>query len=117
LANGKVIKGKGIRLSDLMAAEKTISIDYNGYEVEFTFRVAFWTKESQEKYLEEDKLIAVSNAELIADHVASWNITDEEGDPAPINVNTLEELDIYLLDAMVTAMFDAVRPNPTNSQS
>jgi hypothetical protein len=105
-----------ISLADLLAAKKTITVSANEVEIEVEFRVGFWNRAAQRNYVAEGKLVADSNIELLAGCLTGWNVTDD-GKPLPINVETLEMLDGHLILAIVDAVFEAVRPNPTNSQS
>lgn len=48
--------------------------------------------------------------------VTKWDVVDDEGQPAPFNREVLEGLDLQLLEAMITAIWEKIRPNKPKSE-
>jgi len=106
----------GVKLSVLLAATKTITLNYEGEEIEFTFRAGFWTCLVERDYYNGEGRFAEKNNQIVAREVSAWNITGDDGEMMPITIPVLEALDAYLVEELVQAMVKAINPNPVSSR-
>lgn len=106
----------GVKLSELYAATKTISIEYAGCELKITYKTGFWTCKQERLYFDGGESFSIKNARIIAEHVTAWNITKDDGGPLPITLEVIEGLDVWLTNLIVDAMIRGVNPNPPSSQ-
>lgn len=107
---------QGVKLSELYAGTKTISLEYCGLNLEITYKAGFWTCQTEAAYAGGDESYAAKNARLIVENVTAWNVTDDEGQPVPITLEVVESLDVWLTNLIVDAMIRGVNPNPPSSQ-
>lgn len=105
-----------IKLSQLQAGTKTVTVPFGGIEIVLVFNAGFWTCRTEREYFSGEGSFAEKNAILIVKHVTTWNITDDDGKAVPITMKVLEELDVWLVNAIIDAMIKAVNPNAQNSQ-
>lgn len=106
----------GVKLSELYAVTKTISIEYGGCELQVTYKSGFWTCKTEAWYFDKQESYGIKDAKLIVENVTAWNVTNEDGTQVPITSDVVEGLDQWLTNLIVSTMIRGVNPNPTNSQ-
>ena len=105
-------------LTALKAAFKTLAIDFSGVVLALTYDPNVITPR-----LEEEMKDAAANGDstikkfldTLTKTIVTWDMTDDEGVPAPITVEYLMDTPDAVLSKISAAILGDMRPNPTNS--
>lgn len=89
-----------IRLCDLLKDERELAIEAEGGEVlNVVYRPSAITAETQDLYFEllERSRVGAGQAELLAQRLVSWDLTDDEGVELGVDVGTLRKIPVDVL--------------------
>ena len=88
----------------------TIPVTFKDQDFNVTFDPDFWTCKQEREYFDGDKRYSEKNIAVIVENVTSWGYK-KKGVAVPLTQEALEATNVYVLQAVVSAMIDAIRPN------
>ena len=104
-----------IRLSDLAAKTRTVTVDFEGTPIEVTYLPGRMTMATQQRLQKSTELPAgKANRELatiLAELVAGWDVTDDNGAPLPVTEELVRQLPLRFVTALTTELFEDINPN------
>jgi len=110
-----------LRLSDLTRRERTVAVRFEGVDaaLSVTYRPDRWTPAAQARWLDlfADQRGGAALAVYVATRVVTWDLADEAGTPIPLTEEALAGVDIAVLDRVVTAIIQDMRPGADDPKS
>lgn len=102
-----------MKLSQLLRDERSVTLDVDGESLPITYRPSGITPETEEAFLggTERNRSGGAMASLLSDVLVSWGLEGEDGEPYPIDEDSLRRLPIPFLGDVLGAIFEDMRPN------
>ena len=88
----------GVKLSELAAGERTVTVPFGGQTISVTYRLADRTPANSAVLWTEPV------SETVVRMVTAWDLTDDKGKALPITEKTTTKVPIPILRAIVTAI-------------
>lgn len=106
-----------IKLSDLTAGTRTVTVKYGDVEFEVTFKADFYTPavEAQIVELKDVDTPLAANARILSEAIQSWNVTDDNGNEIKPTEDVLRVLGVNALNAILSALTEGFSPKPLTS--
>jgi hypothetical protein len=105
-----------VKLSDLTKRERTVAVRFDGVDtpLNVTYRPDQWTPAAQARWLDAfaDKRQGVALAVYVAARVVKWDLAGDDGQIIPLTELALADVDIAVLDTVVTGIITDMRPAP-----
>lgn len=101
-----------MRLSQLMSNEKALEVEINGDILKITYDPSAFTAEAEDRYAaqRETQRNIGAMAEALDVLLLKWDLTDDDGEPLPINVETLRTLPGEFLGRVMEAINEDASP-------
>lgn len=96
-----------MKLSSLTSGTRTIHMDYDGEDLEVTYRASEFTA----KMATSDEL-GDGPVELLVRLLVTWDVLDEQGDRLEPTADVLRSLPIRFLNYVVAAIAEDSAPDP-----
>jgi hypothetical protein len=110
-----------VRLSDLTRRERTVAVHFEGVDaaLSVTYRPDRWTpaSEARSRLLLDGNRPGQALALFLAERVTSWDLLAEDGTPVPLTEDALADVDIAIMNAVVLAVMEDMRPKSTDPKS
>lgn len=104
-----------IRLSDLAAKSRALTVEFDGEQIAVTYLPGRMTMALQARMQKATELAAGdANKELAAvltELVSGWDVLDESGAPLAVTEKVVRQLPLRFVTALTLALFDDVNPN------
>ena len=104
-----------VRLSDLTKRERTVAVHFDGVDtpLNITYRPDQWTPAAQARWIDlfADQRQGVALAVYVAARVVKWDLAGDDGTIIPLSEAALADVDIAVLDKVVTAIIADMRPS------
>ena len=104
-----------VRLSDLTKRERTVAVHFDGVDtpLNITYRPDQWTPAAQARWIDlfADQRQGVALAVYVAARVVTWDLAGDDGTIIPLSEAALADVDIAVLDKVVTAIIADMRPS------
>lgn len=106
-------------LSGLLNDSRPLTVKYGGFEVHITYKPSAYNREWFQRINgPENEGNSDSLAQTLADSLLSWDVTNEDGSPAPITVETLWSIGLGFMSAVSDRITADMYPNrPTAATS
>ena len=106
-----------VRISHLVKDRRTLAIPIDGETLLVTYLPSKLTPTSEDRLSErlKDQRGGAALAGLLAEMLASWDLTDDDGKVLPTNEKTLATLPTTFLSTVATAITEDLRPNQARS--
>jgi len=105
-----------MQVSTLQKSTRKIQVSVSEGELSVEYRPAAYTAEVEMMMLEAEKSPLSTMCKLIEKIVVSWDLMDGD-QPYPVTFEALSRLPVQFLSAIVQAITEDMRPNPTSSAS
>jgi hypothetical protein len=105
-----------IKLHELAAKTRALTITYDGGELAFCYYPAHFTPLVAARFnaIPQADAPFQEMVEALASILASWEILDEKGKPLPASVEWIEQMPLDLLNLIGEAIGHDMRPKGTN---
>lgn len=107
-----------VRLSDLTKRERTVAVPFDGVDapLNVTYRPDKWTPAAEAHYRSfyTDMKPGHALAAYVAGRVTSWDLVGDDGAPIPLTEAALADVDMAVLDKVVMAILNDMRPASTD---
>lgn len=107
----------GIRISQLVSDQRTVSVPVDGEQVSVTYRPGGFTPETEDRLHqhEEDQRGGAALVELLEGCLTSWDLEGDDGQALPVDAAQLRTLPIRFLGQVVKAIAEDMSPNATSA--
>lgn len=103
-----------VRLSDLTKRERTVAIHFDGVDtpLSVTYRPDRWTPSAQARWIDlfADQRSGTALAVYVATRIVKWDLAGDDGQVIPLTEAALADVDVAVLDKVVTAVIADMRP-------
>lgn len=101
-----------MRLSQLLAKERTIEVEIDGDTLTITYDPSAFTAEAEDRYAAQRETARNigAMAEALDILLIKWDLTDEDGKTLPINTETLRTLPGEFLGRVMEAINEDASP-------
>lgn len=107
-------------LSTFVNATKQIDVPITGGDqtqvVRLTVRVGKWSW-YELKHYSGGTLTPEDSLSFLADLIAEWDITDDQGQPLPVTVETMEQLPIWVIEQLMAGIRSAMESDRKGERS
>lgn len=102
-----------LRLSQLRADMRSVTLDIEGESLTITYRPSAITPEAEDQLrdLSGQARPGAALAELLANLIAGWDLFGDDEQPLPITPETLRRLPTAFLASAMQAIAEDIRPN------
>ena len=104
-----------VRVSALITDRKTTGIDFDGETLSVTYRPSAINAAQEERELADKAtghvVLAVNKS--LAEMIVSWDLQDDEGNPLPVDEETLRPLGIDVVQRIYNGIIRDALPNRT----
>ena len=108
-----------IRIGQISHDLRTVTVSFAGETFTVTYRTSGFTPETEDRLfaLLESQRGASAIVEVLAACLDSWEVLGDDGKPLPPTKENLRRLPVVFLNAVVTAIYEDMRPNPPRSEA
>jgi len=104
-----------LKFDEIINRTKKIEVDLDGECLSLEIRAGFYTPAIAAKINSADDAMA-AQLEIMAGAIVWWDF-EQDGVGVPVSVETLSALSVQGLNAIFSAMMEAVFPNPQKADS
>ena len=108
-----------MRLSDLAKDRRTVTVTVNGGTVSVTYRPGGITPQSEDALREliAEQRAGASLVAMLSGILVEWDLQDDEGQPYPMDAESLRRLPTVFLSAIAEGISADLRPNQPSGGS
>lgn len=99
-----------VKFSDLVNKTKTITVSLGDMSIEIEYKINFFSPNLRKRIADAEDAASVQN-ELLAEAIVKWDLVDDKGVMIPVEASVLDNLGIWVSNAIFESMIESARPN------